>query len=1107
MSKYCFLCLSDEGVFLSVTPNNYKSLYGEIETYLPVKIENKSRNPNKVCYKCAYELKQCCDFVKRYKESHTNAAVSKSSKKRYCNLCSEPAKNGYIFKLDKEKDLLNNPLIKIKELFDGKPAKISKTTLVCLTCRYSLDVLFDLMCLCQEIAKLKSKFNNDIDYSEIPKVNTAVIKRKTTNTSFMRTKTYIINDSDSDSGTQDNQSNAEMNKNSQPKLRLCDQCHKSVEHGGDMYRFHRTGLTVCKTCWMGIDQDKRSNSRKKKAQNTKQCTVFLKDVLSDANLKQQKPHRVEKDNSGNQVYIITESESEVEVEDKKGSETPEGEKEIIQTRSKRRANNDISENATKRKKPTQVDKQNKQDKQNTYDLPQSNRISLRSSTRGMSAKNNHYSDTDIILHNKLSQNAKTKAAKRRNTSISSVSDVDTVSKRSRIKLRTIEENLSPSKDETLGNDTSLSEDSKQDFNIRKRTTRSETRSRSTSTNDSELLSEVSSLKSNKSPKINADKSKLSKKANSPHKMHENETDIDGKKEYSCNKCSATYENKLIAVTHELTHFKQLELKLHRISNEDKLDNEKQDIESSTKQLIDELAEQQNEEITLTVNDDEELEITNVIEDITKKSDKEACISVTSHQEDLLKLDTINKESAEESKVAKINESVHEKLAKADEDANKVSDIVSQDESTATYEKNEKTRLEDATNNQIQNDDLTSEAVKDKQKLLHDEIVSEDKTNENKNTESAEITEGEIILSNTTVNKDEKEENENVESTKTSIEDNITKEIETDEIKELEKEETENKEGRVEETEENKIEKTKDAIEEIEIDDTEDKADDKRKEKDENTEREEDPKLVSIETEKDQIIKINSKGEEEKEQNSNRGVKDDQKDLNANNAELKDTFDIDKVKKDNLSQEIQNGNLSQEAQSSKLSQDEHTGNLSQESQNGNLSQEPQNDNLSKGKQSLTEHEDDGSKKLEKNAEINTTSEKCIENSSLKCDIISGKDNIDSGERKDKEINVVSTEKEEKENVKNVNSNELSNNKEGSSIKEANNELDNTAAQTAENIFDLTTDEHESAQIAIDHHKRYNDMEAETLENISREIQKSADMPSLDPINSMEVDHSK
>jgi hypothetical protein len=49
--------------------------------------------------------------------------------------------------------------------------KDANSKLICLTCRYNLDVLYDLKKVYQEtVINLKALINKDIDYASFPKV-------------------------------------------------------------------------------------------------------------------------------------------------------------------------------------------------------------------------------------------------------------------------------------------------------------------------------------------------------------------------------------------------------------------------------------------------------------------------------------------------------------------------------------------------------------------------------------------------------------------------------------------------------------------------------------------------------------------------------------------------------------------------------------------------------------------------------------------------------------------------------------------------------------------------------------------------------------------------
>ncbi|XP_018047025.1 PREDICTED: nipped-B-like protein B isoform X1 [Atta colombica] len=309
---YCFVCASNEGVFLDVTPDNRSTFGDQIRTCLSTKINESIDLSNKICYKCAYELDQCTKFVQRYRNSHKVPEPKIETSMRCCFLCYELVESNRIFDISKDKSVFN-PLRKIRSIFNDDINKKNNSWLICLTCRYNLDVLYDLKRIYQDsFNNLKALINEEINYSNYPKIHTDVVNRKTTITTFPDITFYGSINSDSDSNEdmargkrhikgRKARSNIQMKpRNNKSKVRSCDKCHNTVANDIDMYRFYHTGLTVCKNCWITMDPSIAKSQRRSRQNQfkteTKLCAVFLKDVLSQSLKKEEKDetHEIEK---------------------------------------------------------------------------------------------------------------------------------------------------------------------------------------------------------------------------------------------------------------------------------------------------------------------------------------------------------------------------------------------------------------------------------------------------------------------------------------------------------------------------------------------------------------------------------------------------------------------------------------------------------------------------------------------------------------------------------------------------------------------------------------------------------------------------------------------
>ncbi|XP_046820401.1 myb-like protein X [Vespa crabro] len=1183
MSEYCFLCLTDEGVFLDITPTNYKTLRGDVETFLSLKVNKKISN--KVCYKCAFELRQCSDFLKKYKDARKTVGTS-IYKRKCCTFCLESGKRRYIFHLNRCLHPLNNLnddlISKVQQLFQDELIEYSQgIILMCLTCRYSLDILFDLRSLYLEFSKERDTFSKNIDYSILPKVNTIVIKRKTTITASMKTRSYILSNSESDNPE------VTMNKDIsslQPKPRFCGACKNSVKDGEDMYRFYKTRLTVCKTCWTSMDPSKcKTRLKKPTRSDTKLCAVFLKDVLTDVTFKEHKGYKVEKDSYGNNIYVITDSESEVDVEDKidteslqpqeKISKESDNKPKIGQKRSKMHTKSDSSDSETKSIKRMKSDKET------------TSKISKLQNTNRMkrSAGRNHYSDTDILLKKGLRANLRTRGIKQENKNVYSLSDMDT-NKSQRKKRNTTLGNLKSLREDNTSDDSSLTGDSinvknsneQQSINISETHSsnnitgkrKKKSNSSSTSASESTSTSKAKSFPLKRLRKTSISKSKISIEETSSDNTETDELDSNRKEKYICRECGITLENKLKLATHELTHFKTLELKLHKLRIQDKCKDDEKVDELNVDKFNDELNEQQNEEITLSVIDDEESETTDVpnqidvIQDTTEKSDKDIKESHRENEEkDSLEMHITDKEVREESELIEtITETISKDPIEVNKDKDKKSESTEQNESIVTTVENNNTS-KDIDNDQDQNDDSNDDKTKDTERS---------------------IKEMEVEVNEETVNKDkmkinesvEDEDNENIEepedNTKNKEEDKIEEVKEDDNVKEKEDTTTEkenevkDKEDNTMEMENNKNEKengpneiennmdeTKDITKEMKDitmetkdmtmetkDMTMETKDVTMETKDVTMETKDvtmETKDVTMETKdvtmeskdmtmetKDVTMETNDitmeiEDETNKRDDATNETEDDETNKRDDNTMEKKVDETDE--RECKIKEIEMSNAEKEGQNSDINNSNKDLNSNNSILNVNINLADDTiENLNIENEKSTDNKDE--KNETDNGIINDTSlESCntiLESNIPISDTNSIKDNSKSVQETDKELDISNIKKSEEEKECTNDTQKLLNDlttmnepttcKEVSSINQNNKESVNAVVEMEEHVFDLVTNKQQNHLSTVEHNVSCSQMEPETLEDITREIQKSADMPSLDPINSMEMDHN-
>ncbi|XP_032665436.1 MATH and LRR domain-containing protein PFE0570w-like [Odontomachus brunneus] len=651
MSRYCFLCASDEGVFLEVTSESVRAAFsGQIEACLSKKVNQTIELSNKICYKCAYELDQCSKFLQKSQKSQDSLRIPKATLVPYCSLCCEPVESGHIFDITEDNRSIFSPLQKIRKIFtEDLSKKVSHFKLVCLVCRYNLDVLYDLKKLHEQtVNNLENLINKELDYSSFPKVYTDVVNRKTTITTFPDTTLYELvssgNESDDEmargksrgklrgkprknsvkkSNTTKSQNNAKL------KRRSCDQCNNVVENGMDMYRLYHTGQTVCRNCWITTDPNKgrsRRNSNNR-SMETKLCTVYLKDVLNVGSHNNDNTHKEiksdkEKDKD-DELNISSDQSSQNE--DKNSPKMLLRERKPTANGSSRRGGRKRRINSAKSDAESMPFKRQKASvivhKKSTKALSDLDQPST-SFERQQGRKRKDISDKDWSTDSEHSQKTsvtrnKTKRSLRRTNHlmrVSSASEEDdaykTVAKRQKPVIMEAKNVGSESNDESSNEASSKSSKKKAKVIASMTLTRSRTRSSSISSKEMTPPPEF------KSPKIIASQ------------------------EYPCDKCDKKFNTKLTQAQHKLTHGKQLTLNLERISipsieeeqeskvdvQENRTDTEEAKASTSGTELVDRNSTDLSEEIVINVGDEKQQQKDDQMEKPKAKENE-------SHQED------------------------------------------------------------------------------------------------------------------------------------------------------------------------------------------------------------------------------------------------------------------------------------------------------------------------------------------------------------------------------------------------------------------------------------------------------------------------------------------
>ncbi|XP_070156839.1 enolase-phosphatase E1 isoform X2 [Polyergus mexicanus] len=616
--RYCFLCASDEGVFLDITTDNRDTFVNQLETCLSNKVNESINLSNKICYKCAYELGQCTKFVQKYKKSHKTSKPEIKTSMPCCCLCSEHVENNRIFDITKDNHAIFNPLQKIRKIFNEGFKDDSDSKLICLPCRYNLDVLYDLKRIYQEaVIHLKALINEEIDYSNFPKIYTDVVNRKTTVTTFPDITLYDLINSDSENSENMVRNKPRVkNRRGRPKAqsksqndvkanaRKCDKCHNIVPNGTDMYRFHRTRLTVCKNCWITMDPSKDKLKRlsrqvESNLAETKLCAVFLTDVLDKKSYKNEKEHKIEK-NKDNKSYILSEDSS---LEDRLSEFS---------------VNNTVNNNI-KRGKKRHIDAEKNEEAESTP-----TKVTRLGTKRTSASETKVSSDVESTSCSTTTTTTSStyRGRKRKSTASDRSSDSDVSSPlKSRKKLDDCAKPLSPSS-------------SKPDRKKLKTILQGVTANVHSQSTDESSTEDTNLETTENAPSAHTNKEKISHKRTGSSSISNTEiTSLvefkspksialsEVKKNcYTCDTCGKKFDTKLANVEHSLTHLMQASLKLERVTISNikekqdlKIDSEEKIFKDAkiclTKTVsIDKHTNNPSEEIAINVVDTDEEEI-------------------------------------------------------------------------------------------------------------------------------------------------------------------------------------------------------------------------------------------------------------------------------------------------------------------------------------------------------------------------------------------------------------------------------------------------------------------------------------------------------------------
>lgn len=848
--------------------------------------------------------------------------------------------------------------------------------------------------------------------------------------------------------------------------RKCDECHSIVPNGTDMYRFHCTRLTVCRNCWTTMDPSKdklKRRSRQIDTSNlaeTKLCAVFLTDVLDKKSIKNEKEHKIEK-NKDNKSYIMSEDSSSedrlTELNNAVNNNIKRGKKRQIDAEKKE----DIESTPTKITK-LGTKRENASKAKISPDVEQqTTTYSTRRGHKRANSANDQSSDSDVSSplgsRKKLDDRAK----------LSSPSS----SKPDRKKFKTILQGVtanvhSQSTEESSIEDTNLEKTTE---NVSNEHTNKEKNAHERTRSSSVSSTETTSLAEFKSPKFVA-LSEVKKNC------------------YTCDTCGKKFDTKLENVKHGLTHFMQASLKLERITianikekqelkidlNEDKIFKEAK-VFLTKSVSIDKHTDDPSEEIAINVVDteDEEEIVSLSREQSTKK--EEAKKKTSSEGYNVTdKLDAESKLHVEES--AKIQSA--EKIEESEQCVESTA-VPNETETSIEIEQDKDTKEMKTKNNNIRENDTKDKDRKASMDRDIDTLIDKD-TNVQKDAivKDMSSTSKFLYCNKLCTNVDE---NKDV----SDVAENDTK-MPTKEKEKSNNEANNDKEHLLEEiTHDSKA--TGPLVSSI----NNTIKDDNNKNHNENCKS--DLKNICEDNESEIIKDVemtqfelthDNKSENENIDESEKTVLDvtDETEKLNDQIDLNDTVVMDEDKIE----------VSEKQQDTTNDQNMETEAFINDDESNDATDTAKSDFLNDEKLNQAENGDE------------------IENDIVIIPADSKKDIIQYTKDTEKTITIDSSKEkdklEETMNLEDLIENNKTNNKyeeQENSNHTLNDSPIDAANMILKEVFDLAAAEVEKRE-DINNIKDLQDTEIETLENITREIRNSADMPSLDPISIMDID---
>lgn len=751
---------------------------------------------------------------------------------------------------------------------------------------------------------------------------------------------------------------------------MCRKCKKLTKIEDDVYKIHKIRTTICKNCLKksGHDKSEVENQIPQNVTEVKVCKVFLKDVLKNTELIEQKLSTVDKDHQGNRTYVA--KNKNVENESKSDS-VDNNMRNDVSKQSQKRSITDVKDNSKQQNnEPTQPKRSKvdlKREIRNLKQLEFSPQETKRKATTGI---RNVDSDSSVLTARK---SGRTLTRQKRVTG-ASLSDADVDRKRNRMKLRNILQGNVVIESFEVADDSSSNEDA---------VPRKKQRFTSTSPVPTKKIRKKISKKDT-SEQTSKSVFKKQLKSKTSHESQTSETDTESvvfdTATYICDECGASYENKLMGLTHKLTHYKQPKIELVKVKNKEVAKEV-----SDTNETRDEQSKDQLEAVAITVDDDEE-ELVKDMNDLTENNmEDKSYYSKKEAMEDAVDMELVMKES--------------------------------DDDCTQTEKKTDESQKEEETTDTVLTNSLKLDEAEDKE---------QSKSSSDNNNDTLESVEKENIQPekkhNTSVNNVEDKEEEKKNALPNDDEDVQEEKDQEEKDKEEENPEKKDKE------EENPEKKDK---EEQNPEENENEVNHKNEEKDENTKQQ-----VTITERKDsseeEVISLGIWEE-------NEGLIDKGSQKNSNNDTVNDCIDRTKDDKRNSVEKKVEEDDAQEVEINKQKSSERV--KKRTSSEGNKDQIVAENNT---------------------IVIGRVRPIIVEDVVLEKSIAIG--------HKDSDIDSVKISKSDVS-------------------KQEQNECIHAAAEVLQEVIDLASAEVQKRQGVIEIDEEGNSNEAETLENISREIQNS------------------